>query len=268
MTTVDHYRGAGRRWATGATLVYGPIAAEMLDMSPHPLAGRLVLDAGTGTGVAAETLLAHGARVVATDLSLDMLSWDARNRPPCAVADVRALPLDDGCVDDAVAAFVLNHLVDPRSGFAELVRVTRPGGAILVTVYSVASRSAARDRLDEVAAEAGWKVPDWYAHVKANAVPLLGNAGAMEAAAAAAGLRDIRVEERPVDVGITEPEQLAAYRFGQANYTDWLDEIGPERAGRLHREAADAIRPIMEPYRPIVVFLAAVTPPRREPRSR
>ena len=257
MTTVDHYRGAGRRWATGATLVYAPIAAEMVDMSPHPLAGRLVLDAGSGTGVAAEILLARGARIVATDLSLDMLAWDARSRPPCALADVRALPLADGCVDDAVAAFVLNHLVDPQAGFAELVRVTRPGGAILVTVYSVASRSAVRDRLDEAAREAGFEVPGWYLELKATAVPLLGSAASMEAAAEAAGLRDIRVEERAVDVGVTEPEQLVDYRLGHALYAAWLEEIGPERTRRLRREAADAIRPIMEPYRPIVVFLAA-----------
>ena len=267
MTTVDHYRGSGRRWAGGATLVYGPIAVEMVDMSPHPLAGRRVLDAGTGTGVAADALIAHGARLVATDLSLDMLAWDARSRPPCAVADVRALPLADHCVDDTVAAFVLNHLVDPGAGFAELIRVTRPGGAILVTVYSTASRSAVRDRLDEVAKVAGWQVPDWYLDVKANAVPLLGSVESMKAAARAAGLCDIRVEERPVDVGVTEPEQLADYRFGQAHFAAWLDEIGPDRARLLRQEAAATIRPIMEPYRPIVVFLAALSPP-RAPRSR
>ncbi|HEX6493259.1 MAG TPA: class I SAM-dependent methyltransferase [Candidatus Dormibacteraeota bacterium] len=266
--TVDHYRGAGRRWATGAALVYAPIAAEMVAMSPHALAGRRVLDAGTGTGIAAEALLARGARVVATDLSLGMLGWEARSRPPCAVADVRALPLADGCVDDCVAAFVLNHLVDPQSGFAELVRVTRPGGALLATVYSVASRSAARDRLDEVLIDAGFEVPEWYLEMKANAVPLLGTASSMEAAAAAAGLSDIRVDERPVDVGVTEPEQLVDYRFGHALFAAWMDGIGHERARRLRQEAADAIRPIMEPYRPIVVFLAAVTPPRRAPTSR
>jgi hypothetical protein len=43
----DHYAGAGRRWATGATLVYGPIATD-LAARPHPLAQRTVLDAGAG----------------------------------------------------------------------------------------------------------------------------------------------------------------------------------------------------------------------------
>ena len=48
--TADHYAAAGRGWATGAELVYGPIAAELITLSPHPLAGHTVLDAEAGTG--------------------------------------------------------------------------------------------------------------------------------------------------------------------------------------------------------------------------
>jgi ubiquinone/menaquinone biosynthesis C-methylase UbiE len=238
-------------------LVHEPIAAELVASSPHPLAGRTVLDAGAGTGAASAALAAAGARPVATDLSFDMLSWEAPARPPCAVADIRALPVATASVDDAVAAFVLNHLVDPAAGIAELLRVTRAGGAILANVYSNASQSDARDRVDEMATEAGWKVPDWYLELKYATAPLLGTAEAMEAAAVAAGLVDVAVDERPVDVGITEPDQLVQYRFGQAQFAAWLDEIGPEEASGIRRRVADAIRPIMEPYRPIVVFLAA-----------
>ena len=256
----DYYAGAGRRWATGATLVYGPIAAELVAMSPHPLAGRTVLDAGAGTGAVSSALTARRAHPVAMDLSADMLAWNARARPPCAVADIRALPLAAGRVDAAVAAFVLNHLVQPSAGLAELARVTRAGGAVLAAVFSNASRSQARDRVDAVAQDAGWQVPDWYADLKTTAVPILGTAGAMRAAANVAGLAGIAVEERPVDVGVTEPEQLVSYRLGQAPFAGWLDRIGPRRAKEIASHAADAIRPIMQPYRPIVVFLAASAP--------
>lgn len=51
------------------------------------------------------------------DLSLDMLAWNAASRPPWAVADICALPLADACVDDVVAAFVLNHLVAAAAGW-------------------------------------------------------------------------------------------------------------------------------------------------------
>jgi len=40
----------------------------------------------------------------------------------------------------------------------------------------------------------------------------------------------------------------------------WLDRIGPRRAQEIASQAADAIRPITQPYRPTVVFLAASAP--------
>ena len=256
----DHYAGAGRHWATGATLVYGQIAAELVAMSPHPLAGRTVLDVGAGTGAVSSALLARRAHPVALDLSIDMLAWNAHARPPCVVADIRALPLPAGRVDAAVAAFVLNHLTEPSAGLAELIRVTRAGGAVLAAVFSNASRSQARDAVDAVAQDAGWQVPDWYVDLKTNAVPILGTAEAMRAAADAAGLANIVIKERPVDVNVTEPEQLVSYRLGQPLFASWLDRIGPRRAKDIAAHAADAIRPIIRPYRPIVVFLAASTP--------
>jgi ubiquinone/menaquinone biosynthesis C-methylase UbiE len=264
--TADHYANAGQRWALGAELVYRPIAAELIALSPHPLAGRTVLDAGAGTGAASKVLAAQRARPIAMDLSFGMLAWDAAARPPSAVADIRALPLAAQSVDDAVAAFVLNHLTDPSAGLAELARVTRPGGAVLAAVFSTTSRDAARDRIDAMAQDAGWQVPGWYAELRANAVPILGSATAMAAAARAAGLTRVNTEERPVDVGVTQPEQLVSYRLGQPLFANWLDRIGPARAERLAEQAARTIRPIMRPYRPVVVFLAA-RGPGPEPRG-
>jgi SAM-dependent methyltransferase len=255
--TVDHYAGAERRWATGARLVYGPIAHHIVATSPHRLAGRVVLDAGAGTGLVSEVLAEQGAKGIAMDFSFDMLAWNRTHRPPAAVADVCALPLSDEAVDDSVAAFVLNHLIEPAAGFAELTRVTRPGGAVLAGVFANASRSEARDRVDDTALEAGWQAPEWYRALKAKAAPVLGTAGDMAAAAHAAGLHDVTVDERAVDVGMTEPEELVEYRFGQAQFTDWLDHIGAERAAQVKKLAGDSARPIMRPYRPVVVFLSS-----------
>ncbi|HYB87729.1 MAG TPA: class I SAM-dependent methyltransferase [Streptosporangiaceae bacterium] len=253
----DHYAVASRGWALGAELVYGPIAAELVAMCPHPLAGRVVLDAGAGTGAASRVLAARGAKPIAMDLSPGMLAWDARARPPCAVADIRALPLAADSVDDAVAAFVLNHLTDPAAGLAELGRVTRPGGAVLATAFGNSSRSDTRDRIDAIAQQAGWQIPGWYTQLKATAFPMLGTTTGMAAAARAAGLNEVEAEDRPVDVGITEPEQLVSYRLGHPVFAPWLDGIGSAAARNLAREAAEAIRPIMQPYRPAAVFLLA-----------
>ena len=258
--TADLYARSGPRWALGAELVYGPIAAELVAMSPHPLGGRTVLDAGAGTGAVSSAVAAQDARVVAMDLSAGMLAWNAAARPPCAVADIRALPLADGSVDDAIAAFVLNHLTDPVAGLAELARVTRPGGAALAAVFSNDSRSQARDRIDALARAAGWQAPGWYAELKATAIPILGSRAAMAAAARQAGLTGIRAEERPVDVGVTEPGQLVRYRLGHPVFAGWLDEIGPVRAAAFAAATEQAVRDDMRPYQPLVVFLSASAP--------
>jgi len=265
--TADRYARSARRWALGAELVYGPIAADLAAMSPHQLAGRTVLDAGAGTGAASAALRARNARVLAMDRSADMLAWNAAARPPRAVADIRALPLAAGSVDDSIAAFVLNHLTDPGAGLAELSHVTRPGGAILAAVFSTGSRSQARDRIDALALAAGWQVPGWYAELKATAVPVLGSDTAMAAAAHAAGLDAVYAEERPVDVGVTDPAQLVRYRLGQAPFADWLDAIGVTAAEKFAAAAAEAIGDDMQPYQPIVVFLPASSPADRPPRA-
>lgn len=258
--TVDHYAGAGKHWATGAALVYGPIARQIVATSPHPLTGRVVLDAGAGTGLGSSALATQGTRIVAVDYSHQMLVWDAGARPPAAVGDICALPLAANSVDDSVAAFVLNHLIEPAAGFAELVRVTRPGGAVLAGVFARTSSSKARDLVDGTARDEGWQVPEWYLRLKAEATPILGGAEEMARAATAAGLVAATVDERAVDVGVSEPEQLVDYRLGQAHFAAWLTQIGPERAEQVRRRAIEAVRPVMCPYRPIVVFLTALIP--------
>jgi ubiquinone/menaquinone biosynthesis C-methylase UbiE len=257
----DHYAASDRRWALGAELVYRPIAAALVATSPHPLSGRMVLDAGAGTGAASAALRRCAAHVVAMDLSPTMLAWQAAARPPCAAADIRALPLPAHVVDDSVAAFVLNHLGDPLSGLAELRRVTRAGGTILAAVFASNSRSEARDRIDASAAAAGWQAPAWYREMKNAAAPILGTAPAMAAAAHAAGLASVHAEERRVDVGVTEPGRLVRYRLGHPAFAAWLDDIGPERAAAVAAEAERAIGTAMAPYQPSVIFLRALAGP-------
>jgi ubiquinone/menaquinone biosynthesis C-methylase UbiE len=254
----DPYAGAARGWATGAHRVYQPLAAELVKRRPHPLRGRLVLDAGAGTGLGSAELAAAGARPVAVDRSAGMLAWRSRTRPPAAVGDITQLPLRDGAVDDVLAAFVLNHLGDPVAGLTELARVTRPGGALLASVYSTASRSAARDRVDAAARGHGFIFPDWYLAMKANVTPLLGNAPAMGRAAGAAGWRVHDVTEHPVDVGVRTAADLVDYRLGQAPYAGWLAGLTPARRRAVRHAVIDEIIPVMAPYRPIVVLLVAI----------
>ncbi len=183
------------------------------------------------------------------DLSPDMLAWDAAHRPPAAAGAVDALPLADAAVDDVVAAFVLNHVSDPGAALAELIRVTRPGGALLASVYATTNRSAARDRIDDVVRAHGWTAPDWYAHLKTVQAPLLGDAPAMTAAARAAGLESVDVVSYDADIGLDRVPDLVDYRLGQAHVAAWLagqDDRARERRprrGDRRRHPGDAAVP-------------------------
>jgi SAM-dependent methyltransferase len=261
MDDEDRYAAAAPGWATGASRVYGPLAAQLVAAAPHPLTGRLVLDVGAGTGLASAALRSAGARALAVDRSPAMLALDAAARPPAAAGALEALPVRDAAVDDAVAAFVLNHVDDPTAALAELARVVRPGGAVLATVAAATSaHRAVRDRIDAVVADAGFVPPPWYAHLTTVQAPQLGDVPAMAAAARAAGLETLAVTEHAADVGVERAEDLVAYRLGQAHVAAWLAGLGDDERAALHRAAVAAVAPVMEPYRPPVVTLVARTP--------
>ena len=256
---LDRYARAAAGWATGAAHVYAPLARALVAAAPHPLTGRLVLDAGAGTGLAGDALATVGARPLALDVSAPMLRAVPDDRPRVA-ASVLALPLRTAAVDDAVAAFVLNHVHTPVDALAELARVVRPGGAVLATVMSAGNRSAVRDRVDAVAVAHGFTPPGWYAELTGGQAPLLGSSDRMAQAALDAGLAEVRVVEEAADLGLTSATALVDYRLGQAQFADWLAALDDATRATVRREALAAVAPAMEPYRPGVVQLTATVP--------
>jgi ubiquinone/menaquinone biosynthesis C-methylase UbiE len=256
-TIGDWYAEAAEGWVRGASLVYGPLAELLVDRCPIPLAGERVLDLGAGTGVATDAIVGRGGHPFALDRSLAMLAWQQEQRPPAAVADAMALPVRTDAVAASVAAFVLNHLTAPVVAMSELARVTRRGGAVLVSAYATSSSSPSRDRVDAIAVSEGFEAPDWYRHIKTAAVPLLGDARAMGGAATTAGLVEVDTEERRVDVGIHRAADLVDYRFGQAHYAGWLATLAPARRAVVRQRAIEAVEPIMEPFLPTIVLLVA-----------
>ncbi|WP_394617453.1 class I SAM-dependent methyltransferase [Lentzea sp. JNUCC 0626] len=99
--------------------------------------GRRILDAGCGAGPLLAELHARGADVSGFDLSRKMLDL-ARSRVPDAdlrVADIAApLPYADAEFDDVVVSLVLHYLGDWGPSLAELHRVVKPGGRLLISV--------------------------------------------------------------------------------------------------------------------------------------
>ena len=99
--------------------------------------GLRVLDVGCGEGTFSAAMAAAGVRPVAVDVADEPLRR-LRARFP-EIEDVRRaqpgepLPLADGEVDAAWAGEVIEHVVDVGAFCAELRRVVRPGGRVLLT---------------------------------------------------------------------------------------------------------------------------------------
>ena len=102
------------------------------------VAGRRVLDAGCGSGPLFAALRDRGAIVTGFDQSAKMLEIARRRLGDGAdlrVADLgRPLPFPDGAFDDVIASLVLHYLQDWTAPLAELRRVLRPGGRLIVSV--------------------------------------------------------------------------------------------------------------------------------------
>jgi SAM-dependent methyltransferase len=95
------------------------------------------IDVGAGTGVLAERLADAGLDVVALDPFPGMLEQLRRRRPGTrtVVAHGEAIPFPDDSFDLAYSVAVMHHIADPgkvRRTLAEMVRVTRPGGRIVI----------------------------------------------------------------------------------------------------------------------------------------
>ncbi len=115
----------------------------VLDRQPAPR----VLDAGCGTG-GLLARLGDRAAWVGLDASAAALDLAQRKTPaPLACGSVDALPFADASFDAAVAADLLCHrAVSPPQALAELRRVLRPGGRLVINMPAFAWLASAHDR--------------------------------------------------------------------------------------------------------------------------
>ena len=110
--------------------------------------GERVLDLAAGTGTSSRTFTTAGAYCVACDFSLGMLQVGARKaasgrRPEgpatgpvrFAAGDALALPFRDGAFDAVTISFGLRNVADPDAALAEMLRVTRPGGRLVICEF-------------------------------------------------------------------------------------------------------------------------------------
>ena len=104
--------------------------------------GSRALDVATGTGDLAIALAARGAEVVGSDFSEGMLER-ARGKSPDVrweQANALELPYEDDSFDAATVGFGARNFSDLAGGLAEMVRVVRPGGRVVVLEITTPTR--------------------------------------------------------------------------------------------------------------------------------
>jgi phosphatidylethanolamine/phosphatidyl-N-methylethanolamine N-methyltransferase len=172
LATIDdnHVVAAYARWAPIYDWSFGaftraPCRAAVAEMNKLP-PGR-ILEIGVGTGISLP-LYDRRHRITGIDLSRDMLER-AKKRVAeeglshvegLEVMDAGALTFPDGAFDSAMAMFVITVVPDPDKVLAEMVRVVRPGGrVILVSHFSVdkGPRAFVERHLSRFSSRLGWR---------------------------------------------------------------------------------------------------------------
>ncbi len=118
--------GQDRRWRR---MVRDAVAARP---------GEWVLDLAAGTGTSSVPFSEAGAHVVPCDFSLGMLRVGRRQQPQLrfTAGDATRLPFADRSFDAVTMSFGLRNVVRPKEAIAEMLRVTRPGGRLVVCEFS------------------------------------------------------------------------------------------------------------------------------------
>ena len=111
--------------------------------------GDTVLDIAAGTGTSSRAFTASGARCVACDFSQGMLRVGASRASASragaggpaglvsfVVGDALTLPFADAAVGVVTISFGLRNVADPDAALAEMLRVTRPGGRLVICEFS------------------------------------------------------------------------------------------------------------------------------------
>jgi SAM-dependent methyltransferase len=141
VSTLDHWESYWKGHSQDIDDTYstgGRLVREVL--ADGPVAGKLVMEIGAGSGRDLLELARRGARGIVLDYSPASLSLVKRQAESQAIrvmfvqADATRMPFRDGAIDISFHQGLLEHFRDPMPLLRENARITRPGGRVLVDV--------------------------------------------------------------------------------------------------------------------------------------
>jgi len=140
-------------------LLFEPYAAEVVPRLAWLRAGHL-LETAAGTGIVTQALAAAlppAVAITATDLNAAMLE-QARTRlgtgrVTLRQADAQRLPFDDASFDAVVCQFGVMFMPEKHTAYAEALRVLKPEGRFLFSVWTEIARSPIADTVQAAVAD-------------------------------------------------------------------------------------------------------------------
>jgi ubiquinone/menaquinone biosynthesis C-methylase UbiE len=227
------------------THVFMEGSARLLAEGAGIRAGDVVLDLACGTGLVARhavALVAPSGRLVGADINPAMLAiarGSVDTRVEWVESPCESLPFDDGTFTHVICQQGFQFFPDPAAAMRETVRVLRPSGALIATVWATPGHNPyIENQLDLLAVLDPSLVASVQRATPAHADEFL------RSTAEAAGFDDVEVTmlEHDVDIADFEPWFLA-----QTGGTPWGPTVAAlTDAGR--RDLASAMAERVEPY--------------------
>jgi len=133
-TVAEKYDVTNDVLSLGQDRLWRRAVVKAVDAKP----GERILDIAAGTGTSSEPWANEEIEVVPADFSLGMLRVGRRRRPDMAftAADAMSLPFADESFDVVTMSFGLRNVVETETALREFLRVTKPGGRLLVCEFS------------------------------------------------------------------------------------------------------------------------------------
>src|SRR5690606_38196465 len=111
-----------------------------------PKPGERILDVAAGTGSSSAPRAKSGAQVVALDFSPGMVEQGRARHPKIefVLGDAEKLPFGDDEFDAVAISFGLRNVAHPQAALAEMYRVLKPGGRLVICEFSRPTRAILR----------------------------------------------------------------------------------------------------------------------------
>ncbi len=118
-----------------------------------PRRGERVLDLAAGTGTSSAPFAEAGAEVFPTDISMGMLTVGKQHQPGLdfVAGDALHLPYADDAFDAVTISYGLRNVERADLALEEMLRVTKPGGRVVIAEFSTPTHPAFRALYEQVA---------------------------------------------------------------------------------------------------------------------